>query len=1050
MGRPGKVIIKTIAVILILALQFQIIVSRAGTKPLSLNQLRIQLADVDKLEPAKHVGLAHEQLRLCIITWGASQLETTACRIDLGEAQLAEMFFADAETTLREALTALDQTVGGREKSNLLARGQSLLGAVLVQQGQYDEARTLLERALAQQPMKSVERFRTLARLSQLHEAKQLKNELTKTAAETAAAQLPNMSVTDQALLAATDARLACVMQSGAMCADKWEKVLALMETAYAKNDSRLTLALGPLAEAYNMLRDPQRAEAIGDRILQIERSRLRPNSRRLGSALNDLGGLYGYTNRLDLAEQVQKEAVALAENDPTAKQPLAMRLANLGDTLLGQRKYQEAEPVLRRAVELTISIFGTDNPNSTYPRQGLAELLGSTGRVPEAIALNSENVRILTSALGRDHRYTLYAMHYQGSYLLRDKQLTEAKKVLETALTSARITFGPTAQDTLGIQTTYFQALLDSGDTTEAIREARAVLLEIRAAALDGATRIQTKAGAADRFAITINSAVRLRNVLLKIAAKNSNAVQDALLAQQFVERYLDGSAAWQTGARLAAEDPALRQLADEQQVAIASVGKLRTQLATAYRERNNGEITRLSADLDRDREAASKITATIDARYPAFANLAGGRDISLNELTSPNSRLLQPDEAALFLIQEPKGHYALLVKRGYSKLVAAPIDARKMSALVAGLRAGIAIAGSVTKSDLPIFDLKASAALYQSIIAPFEVELRGVQTLYTSVDGPLASLPLSVLVTKMPTRTANIFAAYRQARWFSDKYNIVTLPAINALQALKLVAPPSKADRPLLAIADPALAGNKLSTATNSFASLRSAQTAGNSPMRTAAAVCALRSLPDTRREAEAMAKAMGASAGSMLFGNVASEATLTSLSQSGELRRYRALLFATHGLAAGSTPGEEPAIILTPNGGCREHVAATTKEPDDGLLTSSEITMLSLDADVVVLSGCNTASGDANGASRPLSGLARAFLYAGARQIIVSHWSVDSAATADLMTFMARKHADGLSYSAALRSAMRSLRNDRNGPTYQSHPAFWAAFSTVGESR
>ena len=196
--------------------------------------------------------------------------------------------------------------------------------------------------------------------------------------------------------------------------------------------------------------------------------------------------------------------------------------------------------------------------------------------------------------------------------------------------------------------------------------------------------------------------------------------------------------------------------------------------------------------------------------------------------------------------------------------------------------------------------------------------------------------------------------------------------------------------------------------------------------------------------------MAKAMGASAGSMLFGIVASEATLTSLSQTGELRRYRALLFATHGLAAGSTPGEEPAIILTPNGGCSEHVAATTKEPDDGLLTSSEITMLSLDADVVVLSGCNTASGDANGASRPLSGLARAFLYAGARQIIVSHWSVDSAATADLMTFMARKHAGGLSYSAALRSAMRSLRNDRNGPTYQSHPAFWAAFSTVGESR
>ena len=127
------------------------------------------------------------------------------------------------------------------------------------------------------------------------------------------------------------------------------------------------------------------------------------------------------------------------------------------------------------------------------------------------------------------------------------------------------------------------------------------------------------------------------------------------------------------------------------------------------------------------------------------------------------------------------------------------------------------------------------------------------------------------------------------------------------------------------------------------------------------------------------------MGASANSMIFGNAASEATLATLSQSGELRRYRALLFATHGLAAGSTPSEEPAISLTPGSGCDEHVAATTKDTDDGLRTASEITMLSLDAGVVVLSGCNTASGDASGAS----------------------------------------------YASALTSAMPSLRSNRNGP-------------------
>ena len=1044
-----RVTSKTIAIFLAMVLPFQSIASPTVTKQLTLKQLRIQLADVDKLEPSRRVDLAREQLRLCIVKWGSTQLETMACRIDLGEAQLAEMFFADSELTLRAAVVALEPVTATSESRYTLARGLSLLGAVLVQQSKYDEARTVLEKALALQPIASVERFRTQARLAELFEKKLLKDELPKMTAATAktAAQLSRMSVTDKALMAATEARLACLAQRGAPCAEKWEKVLALMETTYAANDSRLTLALEPLS----LIQDRMRAELVSERILKIEQSRPRQNNRRLGSALGDLGSIYRATNRLALAEEVQRQAVALAESDPSAKLPLAIRLANLGNTLIELRKFQQAEPILRRATELTISIFGNDNPNSTFPRLALAELLGSTKRQQEAIALNAENIRILMSAFGPNHARTIFAMHYQGSFLLGNKQPFEAKEILAAALAGARTTFGPTAEDALNIQTTFVESLLESGDTKGALKEARGVLSEIRAAALDETARIQSKGGAANRFAITTNAGKRLRRMLFQIAEKSSAAIPDVLLAQQFVERSLDGSAAWQTGARLAAEDPALRRLADDQQVAVASVNKLRGQLSTAYRAKDNGEIARLSAELDKDRAVVAKITGSIDARYPAFANLAGGRDLSLDELTASKSLLLKPDEAALFFIQEQESHYALLVKRGYCKMVQVPIDPKKMALLVAELRAGITIAGVVTGSDLPKFDLEASATLYQSLVAPFESDLRGVQILYSSVDGPLAGLPLSLLVTKLPvSRSSDEFAAYRQARWFGDKYDIVTLPAINALQALKLVIPPSKADRPLLAIADPALTGNEARSSTNSFASLRSAQIAGNSPERTASAVCALRPLPDTRREAEAMAKAMGAPADAMIVGDMASEATLVSRSQSGELRRYRALLFATHGLVAGSMPSEEPAIVLTPNGGCGAGFSATTKEGDDGLLTASEITMLSLDADVVILSGCNTAAGDANSASRPLSGLARAFLYAGARQIIVSHWSVDSAATADLMTFMAIRRAGGASYPSALKGAMHAVRNDPNAPTYRSHPAFWAAFSTVGENR
>ena len=78
-----------------------------------------------------------------------------------------------------------------------------------------------------------------------------------------------------------------------------------------------------------------------------------------------------------------------------------------------------------------------------------------------------------------------------------------------------------------------------------------------------------------------------------------------------------------------------------------------------------------------------------------------------------------------------------------------------------------------------------------------------------------------------------------------------------------------------------------------------------------------------------------------------------------------------------------GAEPGLILTPPG-------EATPE-DDGYLSASEIAGLKLDADWVILSACNTAAGGAEGAEA-LSGLARAFFYAGARSLLVSHWAVE----------------------------------------------------------
>jgi CHAT domain-containing protein len=148
-----------------------------------------------------------------------------------------------------------------------------------------------------------------------------------------------------------------------------------------------------------------------------------------------------------------------------------------------------------------------------------------------------------------------------------------------------------------------------------------------------------------------------------------------------------------------------------------------------------------------------------------------------------------------------------------------------------------------------------------------------------------------------------------------------------------------------------------------------------------------------------------------------------------------------FATHGLVAGDIKGlAEPSLALT-----------LPKEPsdlDDGLLTASEVAQLKLNADWVVLSACNTIAGDKPGAEA-LSGLARAFFYAGARALLVSHWAVESNAAMRLTTstFDIMKSDPTLGHAEALRRAMLAYMNDATDPL-NAYPALWAPFVVVGE--
>jgi len=160
---------------------------------------------------------------------------------------------------------------------------------------------------------------------------------------------------------------------------------------------------------------------------------------------------------------------------------------------------------------------------------------------------------------------------------------------------------------------------------------------------------------------------------------------------------------------------------------------------------------------------------------------------------------------------------------------------------------------------------------------------------------------------------------------------------------------------------------------------------------------------------------------------------------------LQNYQVLYFATHGLLPNDLEClPQPSLVTSP-----PHVL---QDKDDGFLDMEEILQLNLDADLVVLSACNTGGPDRKGGEN-LTGLARAFFFAGARSLLVSHWPAADEATVELMTgiFQQMQQNSDVGLAASLQHLQHKFLTSpkETGQNY-THPFFWANFTLVGDGK
>jgi CHAT domain-containing protein len=345
---------------------------------------------------------------------------------------------------------------------------------------------------------------------------------------------------------------------------------------------------------------------------------------------------------------------------------------------------------------------------------------------------------------------------------------------------------------------------------------------------------------------------------------------------------------------------------------------------------------------------------------------------------------RMLSPDEIALLYSAGPDGISLLAVTREQIRgYVARGVTPR--------LHRQIRVLDASIKDPEQRFSRSAAEDLYRLLLGPARDLLQGKQRICFVPDDELYSIPFQALIDP------------DTGKYLVEQYSVYVAPSLSTLASLRMKG--SRGRRELLALGDPDL-GPAPIVAVNTR----------SRPGR----------LPFSRREVEAIGE-IYAPRDRVLTGPDATETVFKTLASG-----YGVVHLATHGLLDDRDP-------------LYSSLALTRTAEDDGFLEAREVMRLRLDADLVVLSACETARGLIT-RGEGINGLLRSFFVAGVPTVVASLWTVEDESTALLMTEFHKRLRDGERPADALALAERALLA---GESRRRHPFFWAGFLVYGDS-
>lgn len=417
----------------------------------------------------------------------------------------------------------------------------------------------------------------------------------------------------------------------------------------------------------------------------------------------------------------------------------------------------------------------------------------------------------------------------------------------------------------------------------------------------------------------------------------------------------------------------------------------------------------------------------------------------ISTQALTLPDLRkVLRPDEAYLKLAVVGDRIYGIFATTTDATAYAATIGTDGLDRMVTKLRDTIAKEEDGQLLTYP-FDVKLARAIYLGLFAPVDGKLMKTKHLVFEPDGAMLRLPAEILVTDDASVTAYTKRAtapggddfdFRSIAWLGRAMDISTAVSARGFRDVRL-SRPSNAHREYLGLGQnaPVSAIARL-TNTRSVEGAAADAVDCNWPLEAW-------DNPIKATELVSAENIIGRNESTVITGADFSD---TAVKARKDLTNYRIIHFATHGLVTAPRP-ECPArpALLTSFGG----------SGSDGLLTFGEIYDLRLDADLVILSACDTAGkatvaatrevGVTSGGGTALDGLVRAFVGAGGRSVLASHWPLpDNYRATERLIGALFNATPGTSIAAALRDGQLTLMDEAQ----TSHPYYWAGFALIGD--